>query len=69
MWFKNAEDAQYVKFGSTRDTDASVNIRFGQLKLLGCVSLYSINYTLTTGHYKNTQLFSGRMSHLFLSLL
>ncbi|KAF8181785.1 hypothetical protein BJ912DRAFT_882045 [Pholiota molesta] len=35
MGFKNAEDAQYVKFGSTRDNDASHNIRFGQLKLLG----------------------------------
>ncbi|KAF8181796.1 hypothetical protein BJ912DRAFT_1145353 [Pholiota molesta] len=35
MWFKNAEDAQYIKFGSTRDNDAGHNIRFGQLKLLG----------------------------------
>ena len=33
--FRNAEEAQYVKFGSTRDNDPNYNIRFGQLKLLG----------------------------------
>ncbi|KAF9476870.1 hypothetical protein BDN70DRAFT_881863 [Pholiota conissans] len=33
--FRNAEEPQYVKFGSTRDNDPSYNIRFGQLKLLG----------------------------------
>jgi len=33
--FRNAEEPQYVKFGSTRDNDESYNIRFGQLKLIG----------------------------------
>ncbi|KDR71227.1 hypothetical protein GALMADRAFT_1345706, partial [Galerina marginata CBS 339.88] len=33
--FKDANDPQYIKFGSTRDNDLSHNIRFGQLKLGG----------------------------------
>ena len=33
--FRNAEEPQYIKFGSTRDNDPAYNIRFGQLKLLG----------------------------------
>jgi hypothetical protein len=35
--FRDAKEPQYVKFGSTRDNDESYNIRFGQLKLMGCV--------------------------------
>ncbi|KJA20619.1 hypothetical protein HYPSUDRAFT_42924 [Hypholoma sublateritium FD-334 SS-4] len=33
--FRNASEPQYVRFGSVRDNDAAVNIRSGQLKLLG----------------------------------
>ena len=33
--FRNAEEPEYVKFGSTRDKDETCNIRFGQLKLMG----------------------------------
>ncbi|KAF9523664.1 hypothetical protein CPB83DRAFT_862443 [Crepidotus variabilis] len=33
--FRNAEDPQYVKFGSARDNDADVQIRFGQMRLAG----------------------------------
>jgi len=33
--FRNAEEPQYVKFGSTRDNDQEAGIRFGQLKLSG----------------------------------
>ncbi|KDR71278.1 hypothetical protein GALMADRAFT_143974 [Galerina marginata CBS 339.88] len=33
--FKDANDPQYIKFGSTRDNDLTHNIRFGQLKLAG----------------------------------
>ncbi|PPQ65722.1 hypothetical protein CVT26_000339 [Gymnopilus dilepis] len=33
--FRNAEEPQYIKFGSTRDNDPAHNIRFGQLKLSG----------------------------------
>ncbi|KAF8962417.1 hypothetical protein BDZ97DRAFT_2022504 [Flammula alnicola] len=33
--FRDAGEPQYVKFGSTRDNDANINIRFGQLKLEG----------------------------------
>ncbi|KIM35029.1 hypothetical protein M413DRAFT_32814 [Hebeloma cylindrosporum] len=33
--FRNAEEPQYIKFGSTRDNDAKYNIRFGQLKVAG----------------------------------
>ncbi len=35
--FRNASEPQYVRFGSVRDNDASVNIRSGQLKLQGSV--------------------------------
>ena len=35
--FRNSEEPQYVKFGSTKDNDKSYNIRFGQLKLMGRV--------------------------------
>lgn len=33
--FSSDSQPQYIKFGSTRDNDASCNIRFGQLKLTG----------------------------------
>lgn len=33
--FRNMEESQYIKFGSTRDNDEAVGIRFGQLKLKG----------------------------------
>ncbi|KAH6910162.1 hypothetical protein BKA70DRAFT_1272313 [Coprinopsis sp. MPI-PUGE-AT-0042] len=33
--FRDDSQAQYVKFGSTRDNDADCGIRFGQLKLSG----------------------------------
>ncbi|CAA7263110.1 unnamed protein product [Cyclocybe aegerita] len=33
--FKSNADAQYIKFGSTRDNDPQYNIRFGQLRLSG----------------------------------
>ncbi|CAA7263111.1 unnamed protein product [Cyclocybe aegerita] len=33
--FKSDTKPQYIKFGSTRDNDATYNIRFGQLKLDG----------------------------------
>ncbi|KAF8802608.1 hypothetical protein BYT27DRAFT_7196548 [Phlegmacium glaucopus] len=33
--FRNADEPQYIKFGTIRDKDPSLNIRSGQLKLLG----------------------------------
>jgi len=33
--FRGSTEAQYVKFGSARDTDQLCNIRFGQLKING----------------------------------
>ncbi|KAJ3525317.1 hypothetical protein NMY22_g10627 [Coprinellus aureogranulatus] len=33
--FRSAGEPQYVKFGSTRDNDPQVNVRFGQMKLEG----------------------------------
>lgn len=33
--FRDADVIQFVKFGSIRDNDATVNIRSGQLKLQG----------------------------------
>ncbi|KAF8959252.1 hypothetical protein BDZ97DRAFT_1667388 [Flammula alnicola] len=33
--FRNAEENQYIKFGTLRDKDPALNIRSGQLKLLG----------------------------------
>ena len=35
--FRNIDGPQYIKFGSTRDNDEAHGIRFGQLKLQGCV--------------------------------
>ena len=36
--FRNADEPQYIKFGSIRDKDPTLNIRSGQLKLLGYAS-------------------------------
>ena len=33
--FRKAEEPQYVKFGSIRNSDERYDIRFGQLKLMG----------------------------------
>ncbi|KAF6750812.1 hypothetical protein DFP72DRAFT_909388 [Ephemerocybe angulata] len=33
--FRNAQEPQYIKFGSTRDNDKDCNIRIGQMKLSG----------------------------------
>ena len=33
--FRNTEEPEYIKFGSTRDNDKNYNIRLGQLKLMG----------------------------------
>ncbi|KAF9526174.1 hypothetical protein CPB83DRAFT_885041 [Crepidotus variabilis] len=33
--FRNDQDLQFIKFGSSRDNDANVGIRFGQIKLPG----------------------------------
>ncbi|KJA20616.1 hypothetical protein HYPSUDRAFT_42920 [Hypholoma sublateritium FD-334 SS-4] len=33
--FRNSNEPQYIKFGSIRDNDATVNVRSGQLKLEG----------------------------------
>lgn len=33
--FRNASEPQFIRFGTTRDTDPSLKIRSGQLKLLG----------------------------------
>lgn len=33
--FRNPDDIQYIKFGSTRDNDRDHDIRFGQLKVAG----------------------------------
>ena len=33
--FRNADEPQFVKFGSTQDNDEDCNIRYGQLKMTG----------------------------------
>ena len=38
--FSDDKQTQYIKFGSTRDKDEEVGIRFGQLKLNGWVFLW-----------------------------
>jgi hypothetical protein len=43
--FRNMEESQYIKFGSTRDNDEAVGIRFGQLKLKGWVMVITPPYT------------------------
>jgi hypothetical protein len=35
--FRNESDPQYIKFGGTRDNDTNYGIRFGQLKIAGCI--------------------------------
>jgi hypothetical protein len=35
--FRSQNDPQFIKFGSTRDNEPESNIRYGQLKLSGCV--------------------------------
>ena len=35
LHFRNADEPQFVKFGSTRDNDEDCNIRYGQLKMTG----------------------------------
>lgn len=35
--FRSKNDPQFIKFGSTRDNEPETNIRYGQLKLSGCV--------------------------------
>ena len=35
--FRDAQEPQYIKFGTTHDNDAVHNIRFGQLKLFGWI--------------------------------
>ena len=35
--FRNSEEPQFIKFGGTRDNEPDCNIRYGQLKLTGCV--------------------------------
>jgi len=40
--FRNSGEFSYVKFGSTRDNDPTCNIRFGQLKLSGSVTLFHL---------------------------
>jgi len=37
--FRTADEPQFIKFGTLRDKDVKLNIRSGQLKLLGSVSL------------------------------
>lgn len=39
--FRNADEPQFVRFGTTRDTDPSLKIRSGQLRLLGYSSPFS----------------------------
>ncbi len=41
MTFRNADDSAFIKFGTFRDRDPSVDISRGQLKLPGCVSVTS----------------------------
>jgi hypothetical protein len=36
--FRNDNEPQFIRFGTTRDTDPSLGIRSGQLRLLGCIS-------------------------------
>ena len=45
--FRDANEPQYVKFGSARDNDEAFSIRFGQLKLLGYKSDLASLYLLT----------------------
>ena len=40
--FRNVDEPQYIKFGSTRDNDETYGIRFGQLKLQGCVLIIAL---------------------------
>jgi hypothetical protein len=41
LTFRGITDPQFIKFGSARDRDPMLNIRSGQLKLLGHVYFHS----------------------------
>ena len=43
---RNADDPQYIKFGSIRDDDPLLNIRSGQLKLLGYASSLVLRFCI-----------------------
>ena len=60
--FKDDKDPQYIKFGSTRDNDANYNVRFGQLKLSGCASFFTVRL-------RNKTSFIERMSRSFTNHL
>jgi hypothetical protein len=59
--FNNDQQPQYIKFGGTRDNDASCNIRFGQLKLAGYVHTEFIAST-TRAH---TTLYRSEVASFF----
>jgi hypothetical protein len=40
--FRTADEPQFIKFGTLRDKDVKLNIRSGQLKLLGSEPLISV---------------------------
>lgn len=44
LTFRNSGEPSYIRFGTARDRDPSVDIRSGQMKLPGCVS-YWITHT------------------------
>jgi hypothetical protein len=62
--FQNIDGPQYIKFGSTRDNDPACNIRFGQLKLAGCVFAVPFEHPQCNSYFLPLDL----MSPLFSSL-
>lgn len=49
--FRNPQDAQFVKFGSTRDNDPTCDIKFGQLKIAGYDRNFDIYSSLNSLRY------------------
>ena len=37
--FRDSEEPQYIKFGTLKEKDPRVGIRFGQIRLNGCVPM------------------------------
>jgi len=60
--FQNIDGPQYIKFGSTRDNDPPCNIRFGQLKLAGCVFAVLIKHPRRNSYFLALDLMSPLFS-------
>ncbi|EDR07836.1 uncharacterized protein LACBIDRAFT_327574 [Laccaria bicolor S238N-H82] len=65
--FRNVNEPQFIKFGSTRDNEPESDIRYGQLKLTGCI-VQAVNEQQRTAHraFSVLQFFAVLQAHIVL---